>query len=415
MAMRPSDLLRGARHTFSANKVRVLLTLTGIVIGAGAMVLLAGLLVAGEEALVRLSQQANESDMVEVTARDAPKDQQHRTTRPLTVFDAEALDENPLLSGARVTPAARLQTDAFFEGRQKRTSIMSTELDSPSLYRLEIERGRGLVESDFAERRRVAVVGQEMWTELLQKRPNLNDVRLRVDGVTVEVVGVLAHKPTMGAGNGTWMWNRRTLVPSTTFRSVWAPEGAVRNLYVRLKGAVGVRRSLSTITTIVENTLLRRHHGVKNFEVKSDARGQDQEELILRIIQIMLFGTGVVALFVGGINIMNILLVTVTERTKEIGVRRALGATPTDIALQFLLEAALLSGVGGLLGVFGGVAMTWLAAQALTALLGPWRFVIELWSIGLALGMATVTGLVFGLMPALRAAKLNVVDALRTD
>jgi putative ABC transport system permease protein len=154
---------------------------------------------------------------------------------------------------------------------------------------------------------------------------------------------------------------------------------------------------------------------VKNFEIESDARGEDQEELILKIIEVLLFGTGVIALFVGGINIMNIMLVTVTERTKEIGIRRAVGATPAEIARQFVLEAAVLAGAGGILGVVGGIAMTGALSLILTHVLAPWRFVVEPWAIALALGMATSTGIAFGLFPALRAARLDPVAALRSE
>jgi putative ABC transport system permease protein len=215
------------------------------------------------------------------------------------------------------------------------------------------------------------------------------------------------------------MWNRRVLVPSSTYEIAFESGHKVRAIFVRLHNAVEADATIAgkarQLTDVVEKTLLRRHEGVKNFDIESDARGEDQEELILKIIEVLLFGTGVIALFVGGINIMNIMLVTVTERTKEIGIRRAVGATPGEIARQFVLEAAVLAGAGGLLGVVGGVAMTGALSVILTHVLAPWRFVVEPWAIALALGMATSTGIAFGLFPALRAAKLDPVAALRSE
>ncbi len=421
MSMGTLDLVKSVRHTFVANRLRVALTLLGVMIGSGAMVLLAGLLVAGEEALLRMAQNANESDMIELHGADAPKKQKNKTTKPLSSWDAQALQESELLKGAQVNAAARRQTSANFKDadgapHDKRITLFGAEPDSPSLYRVSVERGRYFSDDDFAERRRVAVVGQEVWTELLQSSTDLSKLRVTVDGVVLEVVGVLAHKPTMGHGNGTWMWNRRVMTPSTTFAASFAQPGReVRGVFVRLQQQTSLVARMQQLTNVVEATVLRRHYGVKNFETESDARGADQEKLILRIIEVLLFGTGVIALFVGGINIMNIMLVTVTERTREIGLRRALGATPSEIARQFLLEAGVLAGAGGLLGVVFGIAVTGALSALLTALLAPWRFVVEPWSIALALGMAVGTGLLFGFLPARRAAGLDPVSALRND
>lgn len=420
MAIRTVDLARSVRHTFKTARLRVALTLLGIMIGSGAMVLLAGLLVAGEEALVRLAQNANETDMIEVSSAEAPRKDAHKTTRELSRFDAEALDGSELLAGAHINAANRKQTTAHWRDgdgqmKEKRTTLFGGELDSLSLYRIEVERGRYFTPDDFAQRRRVCVVGQEMWTELLERRTELGELRITVDGLVFEVVGVLRHKPTMGRGTGTWMWNRRVLIPSSTYQAVVEQGRNVRAIFVRLAGVERVAERMGQLTDVVERTILRRHHGVKNFEIESDARGKDQEELILRIIEVLLFGTGVIALFVGGINIMNIMLVTVTERTKEIGLRRAIGAAPGEIARQFLLEAATLAAAGGVLGVVGGVVVTLLASVVLTQVLAPWRFVVEPWAIALSLGMAIGTGVLFGLFPALRAARLDPVVALRSE
>lgn len=423
MAIRAVDVARSVRHTFQVSKLRVALTLLGIMIGAGAMVLLAGMLVAGKEALLRLAQGANESDLVKVHEADAPKKDAKKTTRPLSTFDGDALHDSPLLDGAGVNAVASKQTKAHFTSadgpKEKSTTLFAGERDSLTLYRVSIEQGRYFNEDDFAHGRRVCVVGQEMWTELLGKKTIGDGMQITIDGVVLQVIGVLAHKPTMSHGNGTWMWNRRVLVPSSTYEIAFEKGHNVRAIFVRLHNAVEADATIAgkarQLTDVVERTLLRRHEGVKNFEIESDARGEDQEELILKIIEVLLFGTGVIALFVGGINIMNIMLVTVTERTKEIGIRRAVGATPAEIARQFVLEAAVLAGAGGILGVVGGIAMTGALSLILTHVLAPWRFVVEPWALALALGMATSTGIAFGLFPALRAARLDPVAALRSE
>ena len=175
-----------------------------------------------------------------------------------------------------------------------------------------------------------------------------------------------------------------------------------------------VRSPLAALRGIIDATLLRRHHGVENFKIE-DKDSHAQELLVLDIIKMLLLSTGVVALIVGGINIMNIMLVTVTERTREIGVRRAVGASPRAILLQFLCEAAAVSLLGGVLGVLSGVALSCLAGALLAQLVGRWAFHVEVWSIVLGLGLSVTIGVVFGFYPAWRAARLDPIEALRAE
>jgi putative ABC transport system permease protein len=118
---------------------------------------------------------------------------------------------------------------------------------------------------------------------------------------------------------------------------------------------------------------------------------------------------------VGGINIMNIMLVTVTERTREIGIRRAVGATPTAVMMQFLLEAAFIALIGGVIGVSGGVFLTWLTTVGLTQAFGAWPMHIEVWAVTVGLALSALTGVTFGLFPAWRASRLDPVEALRYE
>lgn len=171
---------------------------------------------------------------------------------------------------------------------------------------------------------------------------------------------------------------------------------------------------MDTLRGVIDATLLRRHFGVRNFKVQEDqTKGQDH--LILGVVRVLLFSASLVALMVGGINIMNIMLVTVTERTREIGVRRAVGATPRQILIQFMVESGSVALLGGLLGVGLGALLSWLCTLALRGVLGVWDFHIEGWSIGLALGLSLSTGVVFGIYPAWRAAHIDPVEALRSE
>lgn len=414
--MKLRDHIKSVRHTFAANRARSALTLLGIMIGAGSIVLLAGLLRGGEEALVRTSQRANEADMIQVRRDDPPPKQLRKTRRELNRADAQELDETRLLDGARVASENTREVRGFFEGRKKRLRLVASAPDAIPMYRLELQSGRFLNADDLKERRRVVVVGQEIWRELLEARPKIDDVQITVDGHVWSVVGVLKNKPMLGGGgDGTWMWNRKALVPQTTFDAIYAPNHDTQRLFVRLGGTGPLAERIALVEGVVKNTLLRRHYGVQNFKVEGEESHANQERLILNVIKMLLLGTGLLSLFVGGINIMNIMLVTVTERTREIGVRRAVGATPGAILTQFLLEASLIALVGGVIGVLGGVFLTWAAAMLLDRALGGWNLHIELWAIGLGLTLSLVTGIVFGMFPAWRASRLDPVEALRYE
>lgn len=409
--MTARDLLRASRSVLR-DRMRAALTLLGIVIGSGAIVLLAGLLAGGEDALLRANQQANDADLIAVGRAEAPGKDRHRTTRELSRDDAVALAETRSLQGAEVSSEASRRVEARLAGRKKDVTLVTGTPGALGLYRLSVARGRFIDERDLADRTRVCVVGHEVWRELLEERASLDGLRVEAGGESWAVVGVLEERPIIGSTDSTSIWDRKLVVPETTFDAVLGSERERGRVFVRRPAEA--RTSLATLRDLISDTLLRRHHGVKNFELE-DSDSHAQEQLILDIVQLLLLGAGLVALFVGGINIMNIMLVTVSERTREIGVRRAVGASPGAILAQFLFEAALISLLGGLVGVLSGAGLTYLGALVLRGVLGHWELHLELWSFAAGLGLSLLTGLAFGLYPAWRAAKLDPIEALRGE
>ncbi|WP_437681753.1 ABC transporter permease [Sorangium sp. So ce131] len=420
--MRLGDLLRSARFV-AEGRARALLTLLGIVIGTGSIVLLASLLRGGEAALVRASQDVVDADLIEVRRAEVNVKDRKRTRRELSREDARALAASPVLAGGLSESARR--TEAHAGGRKARIRLVSSAPAALSLYGLEVSLGRFLAEADLSERRRVCVVGHDVWKELFGGRAALHAAapspgggpaeagapHVIVDGHAWTVIGVLADHPTLLSTDSTYVWNRKVLVPETTYDAIFSPSHEVDRVYVRRSSAV--RTPIETLKTMIERTLLRRHLGVGNFELEDEEAAQ--EELILGVIKLLVLSTGLIALVVGGINIMNIMLVTVTERTREIGIRRAIGASPRAILAQFLVQAAAVSLLGGALGVLAGLGLAWIVAALLTEFVGRWAFHVELWSIALGLGLSAVIGVVFGFYPAWRAARINPIEALRAE
>jgi putative ABC transport system permease protein len=412
------DQLLTVGHTFRHHKIRSFLTLLGIIMGSGSIVLLSGLLAGGKEALVSTAQFIDEADVITVKRILPPPDQRLRTRRSLDLSDAKALDGNPAIGQASVEASlTEWERWARVGSRKKKVMVLGASERAAPLYRIEVAKGRFLDATDLRHRARVCVVGNEVWRELLQGKESLAGVSLQVAGIRWEVIGVLKRKPPLVAGPGTWMWDRRIVVPSTTFATTLRLGRQVDELYIRLQPSLGpLMERLETTQRLVQSILSRRHHGVENFRLSDEEKeSKKKEELIILIINVLMLCTAALSLFVGGINIMNIMLVTVTERTREIGIRCSLGATPGHILRQFLFEAALIATLGGLLGVLGGVALEFIVSKGLALWLGQWTAHYKLWAILTGLLSSTLTGILFGLTPALRAARMKPIEALRYE
>jgi putative ABC transport system permease protein len=413
--MRLGDQLRSVRHTFDSNRGRTALTLLGIMIGAGSIVLLASMLSGGEEQLHARGQEASGDDVVQVNADDAPVAKKQKTQRGLGRGDEETLGESPVLPGAMVVSEKDRWTQGYHGKLKKRIALVGAEPRALGLYRLTVGQGRFISDDDVHEGRRVAVAGSNVAAELFPGQSALGG-EVTVDGAQWTIVGVLKNKPGFGSDDGPWMWNSKIVVPRTTFDAVFDNEHLVDQVFVRIAdGTAPLPVRMDAARKAIRSTLMRRHYGVDNFKVDEHAETYQQFNVIQQIISLLLVGTGLLSLLVGGINIMNIMLVTVTERTREIGVRRAIGANPRSILVQFLLESAVIALTGGIIGVLGGLGLAWSISQLLIRSLGSWSFQVVPWSIALGLGLSLMTGIAFGIFPAWRASRLDPVEALRYE
>jgi putative ABC transport system permease protein len=275
----------------------------------------------------------------------------------------------------------------------------------PPIYNINIDKGRGLVPADEEHNSKVAIIGYDIVDNQMGSEDPIGK-EIRVDGTQYTVIGVGERKgKTLGQSQDNWV-----AVPLTTFLNTY---GSNRSLTIYAR-AGGVGDPLELAVGEVRTILRSHRHDLPGAE---DSFSTDTNGTFVGIWQsisssfaAVFVSLAAISLVVGGIVIMNIMLVSVTERTREIGVRKALGARRSDVLLQFLIESATMSLVGGLAGVIAGVVF----AKAITLLIG-FPSEIELWSVALGLFVATTVGVFFGVYPARKASLLDPIVALRSE
>lgn len=414
-----AELLRDLYRRLRRDRLRTFLTLLGIVLGAASLCFLGSALTAGLESLSRTSQRISGDDVQRIRSQPPAFEQQFRTARRLSSEDERALSAHEGLPAAQVQSASKLFGQNASAGQNKmKIGIQSGGTSYARLSNLELLEGRWLDEEE--EKENACLLGFDVWQKLFGGVWPLRDNRVLVnDALRLRVVGVLKRRPTIGAsgGDGTWMYDRKIFVGSPYFarniEQVDEPyELALR--YDPIDHRLPDRRETALrLSPYLQNL----HLGVRNFvfdALRDDDEGAT-EALIIWGLSAILFAAGIVSMIVGGVNVMNASLVTLHERTKEFGIRRALGASARHLSFRVLFEAALISSIGGVLGVGIGLA----SAYALSVVLAPvflyWPFVIVDWSVAAALGSSLGVGILAGLVPAIRAGQILPAECLRAE
>ncbi|RME44409.1 MAG: FtsX-like permease family protein, partial [Deltaproteobacteria bacterium] len=308
----------------------------------------------------------------------------------------------------------RSNASVVHRGERKFATVLGITPESWAFYRFEVERGRPFLPREFESGERVCIVGARIDTEMLHRPRMLEKQRIEIAGILCQVVGVLADESFAGRPKGIWSWKDTILVPDRTFGLFFQEREHFDTLYVQIPWIPTLERQIAMTRKFLEALLTRTHYGVPNFAVKEEETNAT-ERLIYLAIHLLIYATAGISLVVGGINIMNIMLFSVTRRTREIGIRRALGASREEIRRQFVAEAAIIGGIGGLLGITGAVGLIAIATAILRTFFPDWPLTIPVWSGVVGFFASMATGLFFGWMPAKRAAELDPIEALRFE
>ena len=404
-----SEALRLALQSLWANKLRTILTLLGVVMGVASVIMVITL-VNGANSYVTTKLLSHGADVFTVQQMpgvifSAEEYFRYQKRKKLRNEDYEAIRDS-CTSCSEVGVRLDRGTSVVYNGHSSNdTDMRGLTWTMISLDNVDVVLGRGFTPADDEKATHDVIVGYDIVDNLLGDGDPIGK-EIRVGGIPFTIVGVGDRQGKMfGQSQDNWV-----AVPFTTYQQTYGYNDSL-NIYGRASGsAEAMERAKDEVRVLMR---ARRHDAVgqpDDFEIETNDTFLDLWKQFSTIFFNVVIGIASIALVVGGIVIMNIMLVSVTERTREIGVRKALGARQRDILLQFLIESATMALVGGAIGVLFGVAV----AKIITLAVG-FPTSVQLWSVLLGLFMATATGVFFGVYPASKAARLDPVVALRAE
>ncbi len=412
MRLNLSQNIRSALRALMANKLRSALTMLGIVIGVGAVVALLSI-GTGAQASITNRIEGIGANLITVFAgtrnQFAPSGAGGGATAPLTYAEAQQL--KGLTGVAAVSPQVASRQPVKNGNKQENAQIVGVTPDYAIAHPDQLDHGRFISTSDLSNKARVTVVGSQIVTDLFGGLDPVGK-QIKINGILFQIVGVMKSQ---GSGGFGFSRDTTSYVPLTTAftRLVSQRVGNQQTVSTIEVSAVDSASITPAITAITDKLAVL--HKIKpgaanDFTVQSQADILSAATQVTGVLTVFLGAIAGISLVVGGIGVMNIMLVSVTERTREIGLRKAVGARRRDILYQFLTETITLSLLGGIIGILVGAGISELVNAS-----GAISTVVSLQSVVLAFGFSAAVGIFFGLYPANRAAGLKPIEALRYE
>lgn len=411
--MRIAENIRIGFEGIAAHKLRSVLTMLGIIFGVGAVVAMFSI---GEGAKQEALKQIEMMGVNNIIIQDAGLEGEELIearaafSSGLTLADARAI-ESMIPAVFAAIPLRKDDAKVIFGRAEMKVNLIGVTEEYAEAHNIILGDGYFPDETDAAENRRVCAIGSGIKRKLFPFVAAVGE-DIKIDGKWFTVVGEMADKNVTIKNLGGYQvrdFNEDIAVPVTTVQKYFDRaelKSPLNQLIVRVNPDTDIR----AVSDVINRMLKRRHHEQRDFKVIIPEELLRQSQSTQRIFNIVMGAIAGISLLVGGIGIMNIMLSSVLERTREIGVRMAIGAKKNEILGQFLTEAVTLSFSGGIIGIILGVIL----AKVITYYAG-WVTIVSVVSVLLAFGVATIVGLVFGIYPAKRAANLHPIDALRYE
>jgi putative ABC transport system permease protein len=387
-----------------ANKLRSLLAMLGIIIGVSAVIAMLAMGAGAQQQVMARISAMGTNLLVIRPGQSGSRGVVSGTAQDLTLADAQAL-----LTDAdgvwRVAPTVGGSAQVKYLNKNTRTSVVGTSTTYLQIRDFAIDKGRIYTDGEVEAMARVAVIGPVTATNLFDISDPIGEM-IKLNGVSFRVIGVLKSKGDQGWFNP----DDQVIVPYTTAMKQLFGLDYLREIDVQAKEGFDLEKAQANITAVLRKRHRLQQEADDDFAIRNQADIIQTASQVTQTFTFLLGGIASISLLVGGIGIMNIMLVTVTERTREIGVRMAIGAKRRNIRMQFLIESIIISGLGGFIGVAAGTG-----AAHLIGAFSQFSAVVQLKSVLLALFFSAAVGVFFGWYPARRAANLDPIEALRYE
>ncbi|MDY0295738.1 MAG: ABC transporter permease [Acidobacteriota bacterium] len=404
--MKLDRLIRAAVRSITRNRMRSFLTMLGIIIGVGAVIALVAI---GQGASADIENQIDAlgTNLIMIRSGSSYRGGVSRGAGSLQTLSMEDIEElrkrSTLLD--YVSPDITVGVQAIAMDKNWATQIHGVSVDYPFIRNWEIETGSFFTEQDVRGRRKVAVLGDTVAAEIFGERDPLG-ARIRLNRVPFTVIGTLKEKGDAQMGDQ----DDLILAPSTTVLYRLSDGKTVRSIQASAKENASMEAVESEIREILRNTHRLKAADEDDFQIRSQTEIIERVTGVTNTMTMLLGAIAAVSLLVGGIGIMNIMLVSVTERTREIGIRMAVGARSGDILVQFLVEAVILSLLGGFIGILAGLGL----GKGISRLINT-GFIVDPVITTIAVVFSAAVGVFFGFYPARKASMLNPIEALHYE